>query len=85
MSKLQDLEPEEPVVRYEHEAPGDLLHVDTKKLGKIIRPNHRVTGNRKDTVGGACWEMLFITIDDHARLGFMAIHPDETREQAVVF
>ena len=60
LSKLKDLEPAEPVVRYEHEAPGDLLHIDTKKLGKIVRPSHRVTGNRKDSVEGAGWETLFI-------------------------
>ena len=85
MSKLSDLEPTLPVVRYEHDAPGDLLHIDTKKLGRIVRPSHRVTGNRKDTVDGAGWEMLFVAIDDHARLAFTAMHPDETKEQAAIF
>jgi transposase InsO family protein len=85
MSKLSNLEPSEPVIRYEHDAPGDLLHIDTKKLGRIVRPSHRVTGNRKDTVDGAGWEMLFVAIDDHARLAFTAMHPDETKEQAVTF
>jgi hypothetical protein len=46
MSKLSDLEPTEPVMRYEHDAPGELLHIDTKKLGRNVRPSHRVTGNR---------------------------------------
>ena len=41
--------PAEPVVRYEHEAPGQMLHIDTKKLGRIERPSHRVTGNRRDS------------------------------------
>ena len=85
MSKLSDLDPVEPVVRYEHEAPGDLLHIDTKKLGRIVRPSHRVTGNRRDTVDGAGWEMLFVAIDDHARVAFTQIHPDEKKEQAVTF
>ncbi|MFC5500616.1 IS481 family transposase, partial [Caenimonas terrae] len=85
LSKLSDLEPAPPVVRYEHEAPGDLLHIDTKKLGRIVRPSHRVTGNRKDSVGGAGWETLFVAIDDHARLAFTAMHPDEKKEQAVRF
>jgi transposase InsO family protein len=85
LSKLSDLEPAEPVVRYEHEAPGDLLHIDTKKLGRIVRPSHRVTGNRKDSVEGAGWEMLFIAIDDHSRLAFTAMHPDEKKDQAVAF
>ncbi len=43
LSKLSDLKPVEPVQRYEHDAPGDLLHIDTKKLGRIVRPSHRVT------------------------------------------
>lgn len=85
MSKLSDLEPAEPVMRYEHDAPGELLHIDTKKLGRIVRPSHRVTGNRKDTVDGAGWEMLFVAIDDHARLAFTAMHPDETKDQAASF
>jgi transposase InsO family protein len=85
LSRLSDLEPVEPVVRYEHEAAGDLLHIDTKKLGRIVRPSHRVTGNRRDSVEGAGWETLFVAIDDHARLAFTAMHPDEKKAQAVLF
>ncbi|UDF36659.1 UNVERIFIED_ORG: IS481 family transposase [Shinella sp. XGS7] len=85
LSKLSDLEPTEPVVRYEREAPGELLHIDTKKLGRIVRPSHRVTGNRRDSVDGAGWETLFVAIDDHARLAFTAMHPDEKKAQAVQF
>jgi transposase InsO family protein len=85
LSKLSDLQPAEPVRRYEHEAPGDLLHIDTKKLGRIVRPSHRVTGNRRDSVDGAGWEMLFVAIDDHARIAFTAMHPDEKTPQAVQF
>ena len=44
LSLLSDLEPAEPPVRYEHAAPGDMLHIDIKKLGRIERPSHRVTG-----------------------------------------
>lgn len=85
LSRLEDLQPAEPVVRYEHESPGDLLHIDTKKLGRIERPSHRVTGNRKDSVEGAGWEMLFVAIDDHARIGFTDMYPDEKWPQAVQF
>jgi len=85
LSKLSDLRPVEPVQRYEHEAPGDLLHIDTKKLGRIVRPSHRVTGNRRDGVDGAGWETLFVAIDDHARIAFTAMHPDEKTPQAVQF
>jgi len=85
LSKLSDLAPAEPVMRYEHDNPGDLLHIDTKKLGRIERPSHRVTGNRRDSVGGAGWEMLFVAVDDHARIAFTAMHPDEKTPQAVQF
>jgi len=85
MSRLGDLEPVEPIVRYEHEQPGDLLHIDTKKLGRIERTGHRVTGNRRDTVEGAGWECLFVAVDDHARIGFTDMHPDEKTQSAEQF
>jgi transposase InsO family protein len=85
LSRLRDLEPCEPVVRYEHEHPGDLLHIDTKKLGRIERMSHRITGNRRDTVGGAGWEYLFVAIDDHARIGFTDLYPDERYPSAIQF
>jgi transposase InsO family protein len=85
LSKLSDLEPREPVQRYEHQAAGELLHIDTKKLGRIERPSHRVTGNRRDSVDGAGWETLFVAVDDHARIAFTAMHPDERTPSAVCF
>jgi len=85
LSRLVDLEPAEPVRRYEHPAPGDMLHIDTKKLGRIERTGHRVTGNRRDTVDGAGWEMLFVAVDDHARIAFTDMYPDEKWPQAVQF
>ena len=85
LSRLRDLEPSEPVVRYEHEKPGDLVHIDTKKLGRIERMSHRVTGNRRDTAGGAGWEYLFVAIDDHSRIGFTDVFPDERKPSAIQF
>lgn len=85
LSKLGELLPVEPVVRYEHEAPGDLLHIDTKKLGRITRPSHRVTGNRRDRVEGSGWDFLFVAIDDHSRIAFTDIYPDERKASAVQF
>jgi transposase InsO family protein len=85
LSRLSDLEPAPVVRRYEHDAPGDLLHLDTKKLGRITRMGHRVTGNRRDTVEGAGWEYLFVAVDDHARIGFTDLYPDETNTSAVQF
>ena len=82
---MNDLQPREPIQRYEHEAPGDLLHIDTKKRGRIARPSHRVTGDRRDSVDGIGWEYLFVAVDDHARIAFTAMHPDEKQVSAVQF
>ncbi len=85
LSKLSDLQPREPVHRYEHKEPGDLLHIDIKKLGRIVRPSHRVTGNRRDAVDGAGWEFLFVAVDDHARVAYTDMHPDEGKCSAMQF
>ena len=85
LSKLADLQPVEPVRRYEHEAPGDLLHIDTKKLGRITRPSHRVTGNRRDRVEGSGWDFLFVAVDDHSRVAFTDLYPDERKDNAAQF
>src|SRR5688572_26661216 len=55
------------VVRYERERPGELIHLDTKKLARIVRVGHRITGNRRDTVDGAGWEYAHVAIDDASR------------------
>ena len=83
LSSLKALEPQAPVLRYERHAPGELLHMDTKKLGRIVRPSHRVTGNRRDSVDGAGWEFAHVAIDDHSRCGFVQMHRDEKKETAV--
>ena len=85
ISRLSDLEPSEPVVRYEHAHPGDLLHIDTKKLGGIKRPGHRITGDRRDGHSGAGWEYLFVAVDDHARIGFTQMKPRERKAEAIAF
>jgi transposase InsO family protein len=85
LSSLKALDPVRPVVRYEHEAPGEMLHMDTKKLGRIVRPSHRVTGNRRDSVEGAGWEFAHVAIDDHSRAGFVQMHPDERKGSAIEF
>jgi transposase InsO family protein len=85
LSTLGALEPAEPVVRYEHAAPGDMVHIDTKKLGRIAKTGHRVTGNRRDHVRGAGWEFLFVAVDDHARIAFTQMKPDERRDSAIAF
>lgn len=83
LSSLKALEPAAPVVRYEREAPGELLHMDTKKLGRIEVTGHRATGDRRNTTRGAGWEFAHVAIDDHSRVGFVQMHPDERKETAV--
>jgi len=85
LSRIRDLEPKPPVQRYEHAAPGDLLHLDIKKLGRIVRPSHRVTGDRRDSVDGAGWEHVHVAIDDHSRIAFSAIYPDEKQASVLGF
>ncbi|MDB5806871.1 MAG: family transposase [Betaproteobacteria bacterium] len=85
LSSLKALDPAVPTVRYEHAAPGDLLHLDTKKLGRIERPAHRVTGDRRNSVEGAGWEFAHVAIDDHSRVGFVQMHPDERKSSAIAF
>lgn len=79
LSRMRDLDPKPPVQRYEHATAGDLLHLDIKKLGRIVRPSHRVTGDRRDSVDGAGWEYVHVAIDDHSRIAFSAIYPDESQ------
>lgn len=85
LSKLSQLEPAAPVQRYEHAAPGELLHIDTKKLGVIAREGHRIHGDRRSRVRGVGWEVLFVAVDDHARVAFTQMHPDERGPSAATF
>ena len=85
-AKLAALSPPPPITRYEREHPGDLIHFDIKKLARILRPGHRVTGDRqRDHTRGAGWEFLHIAIDDHSRLAFAQLLPDETAQSAIAF
>lgn len=85
LSRLSALQPAEPVQRYEREAPGDLLHIDIKKLARFEQIGHRITGNRRQNSRGSGWDYLFVAIDDHSRAAFTQIHPDERRESATCF
>src|SRR5487761_1996836 len=85
LSRMRDLEPRPPVQRYEHADAGDLLHLDIKKLGRIVRPSHRVTGDRRDSVDGAGWEYAHVAIDDCSRFKYVEILPDEKRYTATGF
>ncbi|MDZ7803821.1 IS481 family transposase [Thiohalophilus sp.] len=82
LNRLGALAPGRPDNRYEHAAPGDLLHLDIKKLGRFVRPGHRITGERQRKSRGAGWEYVHVAIDDHSRVAFSTIYPDETGQSA---
>ena len=77
VARLRDLDPPEAVVRYEHAAPGDLVHLDVKKLGRIRGIGHRITGDRRDRSRGAGWECVHVAVDDHSRLAYAEVLANE--------
>ena len=87
LSRLKDIEPAEPVRRYERENPGDMIHIDIKKLGRFERVGHRITGDRigQSNSRGVGWEYVHVCIDDASRIAFSQILPNERKESAVAF
>jgi transposase InsO family protein len=87
LNRLSALEPAEPVRRYERAAPGEIIHIDIKKLGKFSRIGHRITGDRtgQSNARGVGWEYLHLAIDDHSRLAYSEIFPDEKRASCLRF
>src|SRR4051812_24600383 len=97
LGKRSRLEPAEPVNRYERKRPGELLHIDVKKLGRIHNgPGHRVTGSKRNQrattytpdgrrIGDAGWEFVHVCIDDFSRLAYVEVHRDEKATTAVEF
>src|ERR1017187_7412712 len=76
LNKIRMLEPAVPIVRYELPAPGDLLHIDIKKLARINKPGHRITGNPQDETRGACWEFLYLAYFAHLGISVRRIMTD---------
>ncbi len=85
LSRAKDLDPVEPERRYQRERPGELVHLDTKKLGRFQRPGHRKTGNRRVDSPGAGWEFIHVAIDDRSRVAYSERHGDERALTAVAF
>jgi transposase InsO family protein len=91
LNKLSALEPAEPIRRYEREHPGELIHIDIKKLGKIDGIGHRITGdrrgqsNRRSRGQGLGWEFVHVCIDDASRIAFSRVMKDEKKSSAVAF
>jgi transposase InsO family protein len=87
LNRLSALEPAEPVRRYERQNPGELIHIDIKKLGKFNRVGHRITGDRtgQSKTRGIGWEFVHVCIDDASRIAFTQVKKDERKESAVAF
>lgn len=77
LARLRALEPPVPVVRYEYPRPGALVHVDIKKLGRIGRVGHRISGDRRSRVRGIGWEFVHVAVDDATRLAYVEVLADE--------
>jgi transposase InsO family protein len=86
LSRLASLEPVALPQRYERERPGELLHLDTKKLGRFRRVGHRIHGDRNISRSyGAGWEYLHVCVDDHSRLAYVETLPDERAATSIAF
>jgi transposase InsO family protein len=84
-SRLHVLELPPTSRRYERLQPGELVHLDIKKLARIVRPGHRISGDRRDTVRGAGWQFAHMAIDDHSRVGYGEMLPNERGGTAAGF
>jgi transposase InsO family protein len=87
LGRLKYLEPPVPIVRYEWDRPGDLIHLDVKKLGRFVRVGHRITGCRvqQSNTRGVGWEFVHVCIDDHSRLAYVEVLGDEKGATTVGF
>lgn len=85
LSLLSSLEPAEPRPRYERATPGEIIHIDIKRLGKFSRTGHRITGNRADRRGAGRkgWEYVHVAVDDHSRVAFTQILSDQNKHAAI--
>ncbi|MGH2686857.1 MAG: IS481 family transposase [Actinomycetota bacterium] len=85
LGQLRSLEPEEPPNRYERRHPGELIHIDVKKLARIKRPGHRVHGDRSKRNPGGGWEFVHVCVDDATRVTYVEVLADEKGPTAVGF
>ena len=85
LGRLPRLEPPMPVVRYQWSRPGEMVHLDIKKLGRIEKIGHRIHGDRSRRAEGAGWEFLHVCIDDASRVSYAELLPDEKGETCTAF
>ena len=87
LGKLANLDPKPPIVRYERSAPGEMIHLDIKKLGRIRGVGHRFAPRGPGMHGnkGHGWDFLHVCIDDASRLAYTEILPSERKEDTTAF
>jgi transposase InsO family protein len=86
LNRLSALEPAEPVRRYEREHPGEMIHIDIKKLGRFNKIGHRIRGRSEENrTRGAGWEYVHVAIDDHSRVAFAMVMSSEKKRSAIAF
>lgn len=87
LGRLQALDPKPPIIRYEREHPGELIHIDSKKLCRIDGVGQRITGDRRgqSSKRGTGWEALHVAVDDASRLAYTELLPDERKESTIAF
>jgi transposase InsO family protein len=87
LNRIGALEPADPVRRYERAKPGEMIHIDIKKLGRFNKIGHRITGDRKGQSNsrGVGWEFVHVAIDDHSRIAFAKVMPNEKKRCAIAF
>jgi transposase InsO family protein len=85
LNRLSKLEPAAVIRRYERARPGELLHLDVKKLGRITRIGHRITGDRRGPYGQAGWEFVHVAIDDTSRVAYAQLLADEEGDSTGAF
>jgi transposase InsO family protein len=85
VGRLPALQSGEPVRRYQRERPGELVHVDVKKLGRFIRPGHRIHGDPRSRVKGVGWEYVHVAVDDASRVAYAEVLRDERAETSIGF
>jgi transposase InsO family protein len=85
LGRLAALDVKPAAVRYERERPGELIHIDTKKLGRIDGVGHRIHGDHSRRARKIGWEHLHVAVDDASRLAYTELLPDERKESACAF
>jgi hypothetical protein len=85
LGRLEPLEPAPPVIRYQWDRPGEVIHLDTKKLARIEAVGHRIHGDRTRRLKGVGWEFLHVCIDDATRITHAEVLPDERKESCAGF